>query len=91
MMKLLNYKVWGIDPSSGFEPFVRSDVVSSGFLATIRAFLCLYCFATIVTAYSWLAHHTATFQLKDVNIESYTIQQLRPAIGQTFSFFSMYG
>lgn len=90
MMKLFVCKARGVDQCLHFDPFVRSEIVSSGLLATIRAFLCLYCFTTIITAYAWLAHRTASFELKDINVASYTIQQSRPAIGQTFSFFSRY-
>lgn len=76
---------------SGFDTsytFVRSDFVSPVVLACIRALLCIYSFTTIITCYTWLAHETATISLKDVNIDSYTIQQSDAAIGQSFSFFT---
>src|SRR5437764_7002750 len=89
-MNLFSYNAWGI-PNTGFDPsysFVRSHFVSPLALACIRALLSVYCFTTIITSYSWLAHKKATFKLKDVNIGSYTIQQGNEAIGQSFSFFT---
>lgn len=89
-MSLFTYEVWGM-PRSGFDPFhnfVRSHFVSPLVLASIRALLCLYSFTTIITCYTWLANSTATIQLKDVNIDAYTIQQSQAAIGQSFSFFT---
>ena len=90
-MKLFSYESWGINPQTGFDPnkaFVRSQFVSPLVLASVRAVLCIYSFTTLITCYTWLAHRTATISLKDVNIESYTIQQSDDAIGQSFSFFT---
>ncbi|KAI1543811.1 hypothetical protein PtrCC142_003859 [Pyrenophora tritici-repentis] len=89
-MKMFTYKAWGI-PNTGFDPsysFVRSHFVSPVVLACIRALLSIYCFATIIISYSWLAHKTAVFKLKDVNIGSYSVQHSNAAIGQSFSFFT---
>ncbi|OAG02248.1 uncharacterized protein CC84DRAFT_1049418, partial [Paraphaeosphaeria sporulosa] len=89
-MRIFTYEAWGV-PQSGFDPnftFVRSHFVSPVVLACIRAVLCLYSFTTIITCYTWLAHRTATVNLKDVNIDSYTIHQGEAAIGQSFSFFT---
>jgi hypothetical protein len=89
-MKIFTYEVWGV-PAKGFDPnftFVRSHFVSPLVLACIRAVISVYCFVTIITAYSWLASHTAVVSLKDVNIDSYTILQQKAAIGLSFSFFT---
>ena len=89
-MKVFTYEAWGV-PSKGFDTefgFVRSHFVSPLVLACIRAVMSIYCFVTIITSYSWLAHNTATIGLKDVNLDSYTIQQQKAAIGQSFSFFT---
>lgn len=91
-MQLFPYDAWDIDSanSDSENSSVRSDFVPALALAIIRALFGLYTFATIIVAYSWLAHGTATFRLKDINIASYTVQQSKEAIGQTFSFFSMF-
>jgi hypothetical protein len=89
-IKFFTYEAWGI-PDAGFDPsytFVRSYFVPPLILASVRAILSLYSFTTIITCYTWLVHKTATIKLKDVNIESYPIQQGDAAIGQSFSFFT---
>jgi hypothetical protein len=75
-MKLFIYEAWSV-PRAGFDPpysFVRSHFVSPMVLASIRTVLSLYSFTTIIICYAWLAHNTATMELKDVNTGSYTTQ-----------------
>lgn len=67
---------------------MRSHFLSPITLACIRALISLYCFTTIVVAYTWLSYHHAPYTLKDVSIPTYTILLGDYFIGRSLSYFT---
>ncbi|KAF2742243.1 hypothetical protein M011DRAFT_412966 [Sporormia fimetaria CBS 119925] len=89
-MQLLSYSTFGLPPT-GFDPnhtFFRSPFLPIYLLASLRALLALYSFATITICYTYLASNTSTNTLKDINIPSYTLTIGSDGIHQSFSFFT---
>ncbi|KAI5359155.1 Putative protein rolling stone [Septoria linicola] len=68
--------------------FVRSHIVSPYKLACLRALIALYCWMTIIVAYSWLSYEYAPNTLRDVNIPTYTLILGKWFIAKSFSFFT---
>ncbi|KAF2734479.1 hypothetical protein EJ04DRAFT_512465 [Polyplosphaeria fusca] len=89
-MQFFSYAAYGIAPT-GFDTqktFVRSPFISPLTLACLRALIAVYCFSALIVCYSYLAHHTTTNTLQDVNIDSYTLVTGYAGIGQSLSFFT---
>ncbi|GIZ46502.1 hypothetical protein CKM354_000962800 [Cercospora kikuchii] len=68
--------------------YVRSQFLSPRTFAYVRAIIALYCWTTIIVAYSWLAYEQAHNSLRDVNIPPYTQILDRGFIAKSFSFFT---
>ncbi|KAF7190180.1 hypothetical protein HII31_08511 [Pseudocercospora fuligena] len=68
--------------------FVRSHLVSPLILGILRALISLYCFTTIIVAYSWLSQNFAPNTLRDIDIPTYTLILGKGFIGKSFSFFT---
>ena len=83
------YALLGVPPT-GFQstPFVNSWCLPTYALATIRIFLSVYCFTTIVFSFKWFATHTVIFHLQDIDTKAITFPVGAEGIRQSFSYFT---